>query len=55
MFSQYMPRFIVNYSAFGSNLRDKVRPHDITDSWSDWISYEGNPVAVGEEEVRKGE
>ncbi|MFD2614529.1 sulfurtransferase [Paenibacillus gansuensis] len=23
-------------------------------SWSDWISYEGNPVAVGEEEERKG-
>jgi hypothetical protein len=19
------------------------------DSWSDWISYEGNPIAVGEE------
>lgn len=22
-------------------------------SWSDWISYEGNPVAVGDEEVQK--
>jgi hypothetical protein len=20
-----------------------------SDSWSDWISYEGNPVAVGDE------
>ncbi|WP_168118723.1 sulfurtransferase [Paenibacillus sp. HB172176] len=24
-------------------------------SWSDWISYEGNPIAVGDEEAPKGE
>lgn len=24
-------------------------------SWSDWITYEGNPIATGDEEVSKGE
>jgi hypothetical protein len=25
-----------------------------SDSWSDWISYAGNPIAVGDKEEPKG-